>query len=259
MLRRNPMRLKSQTRRSLFRIYVSICCTAVASVSPIAAGIESSTPLARAVARETARLAADPQTDSSSVAWSRVLPLAAGTEIVVTSQDAVVRNRIFVTADEFCLTLLNLADLPTAVERELRRVASTHPEYLVAAHQRGTVIFHGNLRLQRDGAYVGNRRVADFGQVIERIERTGITEIAARRWGRGFWGHLGPLGGVFVGAMSAGMVVGYACQAMAGRVGCDSAAALGLFVGGIGGGAYGFHAARRETEEVVYLAPQAAR
>jgi len=91
------------------------------------------------------------------------------------------------------------------------------------------------------------------GQVVERVARNDVAEIKTVKKGRGVWGHLGPLGGYFVGALSGGYAVGLACQAVQGRDGCDSGAfLLGALMGGISGGLYGFSAARRETEEVIY-------
>jgi len=91
------------------------------------------------------------------------------------------------------------------------------------------------------------------GQVIERVARSDVAEIKTVKKGTGLWGHLGPLGGYFVGALSGGYAVGLACQAVQGRDRCDSGAfLLGSLMGGISGGLYGYSAARRETEEVIY-------
>ena len=91
------------------------------------------------------------------------------------------------------------------------------------------------------------------GQVAERVARNNVAEIRAVKKGKGVWGHLGPLGGYFVGALSGGYAVGLACQAVQGRDRCDSGAfLLGALMGGISGGLYGLSAARRETEEVIY-------
>jgi hypothetical protein len=91
------------------------------------------------------------------------------------------------------------------------------------------------------------------GQVVERVARNDVAEIKTVKKGTGVWGHLGPLGGYFVGALSGGYAVGLACQAVQGRDRCDSGAfLLGALMGGISGGLYGLSAARRETEEVIY-------
>jgi hypothetical protein len=91
------------------------------------------------------------------------------------------------------------------------------------------------------------------GHVVERVARNDVAEIKTVKKGRGAWGHLGPLGGYFVGALSGGYAVGLACQVVQGRNRCDSGAfLLGALMGEISGGLYGLSAARRETEEVIY-------
>ena len=71
--------------------------------------------------------------------------------------------------------------------------------------------------------------------------------------GAGVWGHLGLLGGYFVGAIGGGYVAGLGCQAAANRDRCDSGAFLdGMVFGGVAGASYGFHAARKENEKVIY-------
>ena len=58
-----------------------------------------------------------------------------------------------------------------------------------------------------------------------------------------------------MGAFAASYGAGLACRAAKGESRCDSGAFLiGLTAGGLAGGAYGFHAARRESEDLVYRA-----
>jgi|RhiMetdeSRZDD1v2_1073273.scaffolds.fasta_scaffold50524_5 hypothetical protein len=137
--------------------------------------------------------------------WSRVRRLEPGSEITVTIGSSQPVERLFVSADDSVLTVLNLTD-PTSPATKLRRAS--------------------------------------------------VAEITTRRKGRGIWGHLGPLGGWFAGAIAGGYGAGLACQAAAGRDRCDTGAFMtGMLVGGITAGTYGFHAARRETEYVIYRTP----
>ena len=137
--------------------------------------------------------------------WSRVRKLEPGREITVTIKDSQPVRRLFVSADDSVLTVLDL----------------THPT-----------------------------------STALKVARTNIAAITIRRKGRGFWGHLGPLGGYFLGGLAGGYSAGLVCQAAAGRDRCDTGAFLtGMLGGGIAGGTAGFHAARRETEDVVYRAP----
>jgi len=189
--------------------------------------------------------------------WLRVRSLAPGAKVLVTVEGAPPRERHIVDVDEQALTVANLANplLPKSAVDELQRAAAQHPEYFSAALQGGTVILAKGLRLERDTVFINDQRVATLTQIVERIARPDVLEIARLRRGRGFWGHLGPLGGYFVGALSGGMVAGLVCQAAADRNRCDTGAFLiGSLVGGTVGAGYGFRAARHETDEVIYRA-----
>ena len=211
-----------------------------------------------AIAREAVRLSVEGRPGSPAPEWSRVRKVAPGTEIIVTVKGSPLRGRDVVRVDDSDLMLLNLADprLPATVKAVLRGVAARHPEYFPAAQQGATFVLDRSVRLQLGGVFLGDAKVADLEEVIEHIARDDIAEIKTRQKGRGVWGHLGPLGGYFVGAMAGGVVAGLACQAAAGRDQCDSGAFLtGMLGGGIAGGVYGFRAANRETEDVIYRAP----
>jgi hypothetical protein len=226
--------------------------------------------LAAAVTREAVRLAAttDEPTSAAEDArqtgkpgrseWSRLRKLAPGTRVIVTIDGAAAGSiRYFVSADDTGLAVLNLTDqtLPVAATRALREIATKHPEYIDSAAKGGTFLVD-NLRLASGGVFLADRKIADLQQVVEISERTKVAEVTTLRKGRGVWGHLGPLGGYFVGAVSGGFIAGYACQAVAGRDRCDTGAFLtGGVMGGIAGLGYGFQAVRRETEDVIYRAP----
>jgi hypothetical protein len=216
-------------------------------------------PIARAIAREAVRLTVDPGAGSVEGEWSRVRTLAPGTDIILTVQRSQPGERWVVRADEFGLTVLNVAiePLPADVQEVLRGVAANHPEYFSAAQRGATFVLEKRVRLARDGVHVGNQKVADIGQIVISLARHDVVEIKTRERGRGAWGQMGPLGGYFVGAMSGGLVVGFACRATAERDRCDSGAfGIGALIGGIVGGVHGFRAASRETEEIIYRAPE---
>ena len=260
-------------------IVLMMCCTAASAVTtradsntpytgvtpwtstdPTGRGMTSTTPgpIARAIAREAVRLGVEGRPGSRGPEWSRVRTVAPGSEIIVTVKGSPARGRDVVRVDAAGLTLLNLADapLPAGVKAVLRDVATRHPDYFSAAQQGATFVLDRSVRLQVGGVFLGDAKMADFEQVVEHIARDDVAEIKTRQKGRGVWGHLGPLGGYFVGAMAGGVVAGLACQAAAGRDRCDSGAFLtGMLGGGIAGGVYGFRAANRETEDVIYRAP----
>lgn len=221
---------------------------AVISLALVVAVVAPAVP---ATAQQTP---AAPTPDSD---WSRVRILEPGNTIMVTIQGRQAVERYFLSADVSRLMVLNLTDpaLPVATARTLREIASEHPEYFERAAAGGTFLM-GNVRLESGGVFVAGRKVSDLQRIVETSARAAVAEITIRQQGRGVWGHLGPLGGYFVGAISGGVVAGLVCQAAAGRDRCDSGAFLtGALVGGIAGAVYGFRAANRETKEVIYRAP----
>jgi len=119
----------------------------------------------------------------------------------------------------------------------------------------GGTFLVGTVRLASAGVFVSDRKITDLHRVLEIRARNDVTEIRTHQKGRGVWGHLGTLGGFFAGGFAGGYAAGFACQGMAGRDRCDSGAFLtGMLVGGLAGGGYGFRAANRETEDVIYCA-----
>ena len=194
----------------------------------------------------------------ASTDWSRMRKLTPGTEIVVTAKGAEPGQRYLVTTDDSELTVLNLTDpaLPRDASKVLFDVASSHPEYFPAAREGRRFVFEKRVRVGPDGVFVGGTKVADLTEVEERFAQGDLAEVSIRQRGRGVWGHLGLVGGYFVGALSGGFIVGLICRSASGPSPCDSGALLvGVLGGGIAGAAYGFRAAIRETEDVIYRAP----
>jgi len=203
-----------------------------------------------------------PAAAQSDREWSRVRKLEPGTEITVSMRagprEAQDLARFFVSADNSTLTVLNLTNpaLPTAVVGALRELVSKHSTTLQRVATGGTVVI-SNVRVTSAGVFLDDRQVASLDDVLNIRARSDIVEISRTQKGRGFWGHLGPLGGYFVGGFVGGLVSGLVCQAAAGTDRCDNGAFLvGMTAGGIAGGAYGFHAARRESVEVMYRATE---
>jgi hypothetical protein len=199
-------------------------------------------------------LAAHP---AAAQAWSRVRALAAGEQVNVTA-DRGPGERYVLHADDSGLTFLNVSDIsiPNKARELLRSVAQLHPEYFREARANAVFVWDNGVRMDAAGLSVDGRSAATLGQIVESMSRERVAEITIRHKGRGVWAHLGPLGGYFVGSLSAGLIGGPACQAAAGPGRCDSGAFLaGAVGGGIAGAVYGVRAASRVTEEVIYRAP----
>jgi hypothetical protein len=141
---------------------------------------------------------------------------------------------------------LNLTDpaLPDNVARVLMNAASTHPETFT----RPGALIDGDVSIGPLGIFLRGQKVAEVQDVVETIARDDIVEITARRKGGGILGHLGPLGGYFVGGLAGGYIGALLCR-------CDAGFGRGMLAGGIYGGALGYRSAVRDKEELVYRAP----
>lgn len=193
--------------------------------------------------------------ESTDADWVRVTRLRPGQAITVTTRNGQPVDRYVLSADQSRITLLNVTDpaLPDRVADSLRKIASEHPEYFDQAARSGTLLFD-KVRMSSAGIFLDNAKVAELQRVVEIIAAAEVDEITMLRKGRGFWGHLGPIGGYFVGALAGGFVGGAACQAAAGQSRCDTGGFMvGMVIGGVAGTLYGYGAANRETEEVIYL------
>jgi len=178
--------------------------------------------------------------------WSRVGELAPGTDVMVTVKALPPRDRYFVLADEFAVTVLSLADatLPDSSRRTLRDMASHHPEYF-AAMQTGGTFGQDNVRVGRDGVFVANRKIAELGQVVETIARTDISEIRGPVIARG------SVPGVILGGW-----LGFGVGVVPALGGATAVVAWPLLIGSVaGGGLLGFRWSSHETEGIIYRAP----
>jgi hypothetical protein len=204
-------------------------------------------PIASAVARATVGLAVEPQAERADLRWAPVRALAAGTEVTVTLKGRPPVKRNFVAADGQFLTVLNLTDSALAdTIRRLLDLAKRQPEIFTA----GAVVYK-DIQLGQEGLFVAGRRVADLGQVLEKIARDEVSEIATpvKTQGSWKWAATGIVAGVVLGFLT--FLSALDCQPFHG---CEVrvAAALGLPVAG---GLVGYYAPVREkVGGVVYRA-----
>lgn len=219
---------------------------------------ESRGPIARAATREAARLATAPQVDRPSDShWARVTKLAPGTAVTLTVRELPPRKRYVVRADEDNLTVLDLTNpaISPVAQSVLLDVASHHPEDVAAAQTGNTFVLDKNVRMGPDGVFVADRKVADLGQVIETIMQSDVREIrrSGRTGGSVVGAVAGATGGLLLGRLVAANLVYKQCGGS-----CDDETLLiGLSLIGlpITGGLLGYHAAGRQTEDVIYRAP----
>jgi hypothetical protein len=181
--------------------------------------------------------------------WSHVLKLKPGTQITVTVRDSEPRRRSVVRGDDSRLIALNLEALaaPSSTVRILSSIVSKHPEAFAPRDHAGTFL-ERDVRVGPDGVFQGDRKIAELQDVAETIARDDIVEITARRKGGGILGHLGPLGGYFIGGLTGGYVGALLCR-------CDAGFGRGMLAGGIYGGVLGYRSAVRDREQLIYRAP----
>lgn len=184
-------------------------------------------------------------------AWSRVRELPSNADVAVTiAGSPPIERRVFVVADESCLTVLNLDDLMRRREsgavRALREMNARHPDHL-------TEFINGNVRVGAAGVFVGPRKVAERDDVIQRIARTDVIRVVMSRVST----HGSPKDiqkGVAVGALA---IVGAAgggtgpnfCTEHHG--GCVAVGIAGPIVGGLVGYFYG-HGETIVEDVVIY-------
>jgi len=211
--------------------------------------IPTADPIARSVRRETSGFATIQQSKAADPEWSRVRKLAPGTELIVVVSGAERAHRYLVAADEPELTVLNVNDttLPIAVRDALRDVASTHPQYFLAARQGGQFGFAKAVTMNADGVFVADRKVADLARVVERYGRDSIAAIKTAAVDSNAVGCAlaGYYGGGIIGGMP-GALVGRA-------VGRDTGTVLiGMVVGWSVGAVHVFRTCRHKPEKVIY-------
>lgn len=221
-----------------------VCAMPIQAQEQPAAG-----PLMQAVQKEASRLVAAPRKVGPAVQnWPRVTRLAPGREIFVEARGGRAASRIFVTADESELIVLDLthASLTSEVRRVMRDGVKTHSEYFLHVFA-GSRIVHGKVRLAPDGIFVSDRKVAEISDVVKRIPRTDVVVITTPPKRRG------SLSG---GAIGAGVGVVLAYRAAQGLYYTDKEALLVLALVGlpIAGGVLGYQANPRTTQDVIYRA-----
>jgi hypothetical protein len=235
-------------------VSLALVTSLIGSALPVAAqpNTPMAGPIARSITREAARFATVQQSKPVDSEWSRVRTLAPGTELIVIVKDSPPVNRYFVAGDESDLTVLNVGDpaLPTAARDVLRDLASTHPEYLLAAQKRGEFALVKNVRVGPDGVFLADRKVADLAQVVEQYGRPDIAEIQTARI------ESNPVGCALAGYYGGAVIGGLPGVLIGGAVGRDTGPALlSMMVGWSMGAVYVYRKCRHKPEKVIYLAP----
>jgi hypothetical protein len=224
-----------------------------------AGGPELSGPIGRAVALEASRLAMEPpghpaRTQAQAPpGWRGVPAIQPGRSIVINTSTATLA-RTFLAADARTLTVLNLTlpGLTGAANGRLRDLARKEPSLLLNAAG-GTPLTTGPLRFAADGVFLDDVKMAELGELIERVPAGEPITIAVQvRRGSALAASLATVGGLYLGSLI-GFTVGSASNCYGGCGGAH-AAVLGLIVGVPIATGYGaWHASGRLVEELVYV------
>ena len=107
--------------------------------------------------------------------WSTVRKWKAGAEVTVQTRTSESRRRYFISADDEGITLLNLSSigLPSGVATALRQAASESPDHFSMADG-VTFKFDEHASLSKAGLFVANQKIAEYGDVVERIARADV-------------------------------------------------------------------------------------
>ena len=158
---------------------VAICVTRLAAASS----------LHESTLREATRLAGLSQRSSAGSDWSRVRRLKPGTAIVLVERNSpaqlstVQDRRHVIRTDETSITVLNLTRvvLPPEVRGALRDLAENRPEWFLGAERGRRFAFRGGISIGPAGVFLSGRRVAELGQLIDRVSRDDVLSMTMRR------------------------------------------------------------------------------
>jgi len=221
-------------------------------------------PLARAVAREGARLAAQGASagaaKSADADWSRVIRLKRGIPIVLTLKRSAPRERYFLAGDADGITVLDLTNpnLPANTVKILRGEAAKDPECLTGARRGSPCEMKKHVVVAPDGVFVADLKVAELTQVVTMVAREDVAEV--RRAVDKSWAQHSLLGGFLAGAAYGAGVGALFCVAYHGCAAGDV-----LYVAAVGGAIWapvtlavgGAEHAYEKSRELVYRAPPA--
>lgn len=222
----------------------------IATVVIAVAAASGPGPIAASLARH-ANDAIQQQT-ADDLSWSRLERIRRGVEVVVATQSGGDVHRIFLGHDSSTLMLLNAnyAALPHGVADRLRGLAETRPD-LFEPDRLAVGFVERDLRISGTGVFLGPTRLCDLDRIVERIPRDQIRLVKSSPEAHA--SQRAVITGVVVGA-----AVGVAfwasaieCRIADSITGCR----LQLFAPvwmPVAGGAIGYAASRRVTEEVYY-------
>jgi hypothetical protein len=213
-------------------------------------------PIQRAIAHETSRLALEQGQNHSDSDWRRSVALTAGKQATVTDREGRVRTGYLTIGGDASLLVVHPdgAPVPAGALRALKTLAAQHTEYFSEARSGNSYVLGDGTRIEADGIFVGDQKVAELDSVVATITRAEIAKIAIREYrSSAGWVGAATAGGVFAGLLTSAALAYQPCGGS-----CNDEFAL-MWTGMIGfpvAAGYGaYRGTRHEVERVVYVAP----
>lgn len=222
------------------------------AASPLAAQTQIDLgPIHRAIAHETSRLAVGKKQNHSDSDLRLAVAVAAGKQVNVTDREGRVRTGYVAIAGDGSLIVAHPdgAPIPAGALRELKALAARHAEYFSGA--RNSTVLGDGARINADGIFVGDQKVAELDAIVTTIARADISKIAIREYrSSAGWVGAATAGGVFAGLLTTFALADQQCGGS-----CSDELALmwtGLIGFPVAGGYGAYRATRHEVERVVY-------
>jgi DNA-binding NarL/FixJ family response regulator len=135
--------------------------------------------IARSASREASRLAVERFGTAKDAGWQTLRKLDPARPLVITTAAATV-TRTFVAADDRTLTVLNLnmPALSEASKRQLLDLTRASPLALVDAAGGSPKLFEA-FRFGPDGVFLRGQKVAELGEIVERVPIGDVLTIGA--------------------------------------------------------------------------------
>ena len=110
-----------------------------------------------------------------SQSWSMAHNWKPGSEVTVWTTGSNSRRGYIISTDDTGMTFLNVSGVPlrSDVVRTLRHAIVEHPEYFPVADS-VTLKLDDRVSLTSVGLFVAGQKVAEYGQIVERIARTDV-------------------------------------------------------------------------------------
>jgi hypothetical protein len=116
-----------------------------------------------------------PQRGSASPSWSTIRSWDLGAEVTVSTSRSESNRRYLIGVDDAAIALLDISGprLPAGAAKLLRRQAKEHPEYFLEPDGK-TIALDDHMSFNTSGLFVADQKVAEFGQIVERIPRAEV-------------------------------------------------------------------------------------